>query len=227
MKAVFQADGLTSTQKAVLLALAEHAGSDGDEAFPSVERMTIYTGLKERTVRKALKELREKKLIKPTKSAAQHRPTTYQIKIKKLLTMRHPRLRHTTPRPAPDAPLDNPDLHQVPSRPAPDAPKPPLTIKKEGDDEFSQVVLWLETEIGTPLKPSEEEIKAINEMIKLGVIETDIKNAVAFFKGNGRVARGAAHLLNSVEFQIRKRKQSTAERVPVPIREEKYVEVWE
>ncbi|MFC6091639.1 helix-turn-helix domain-containing protein [Saccharothrix lopnurensis] len=48
-----------------LIALASHAGPDGSEAFPSVERMTRCTRLSRRTVQRALRSLEELGLIKP------------------------------------------------------------------------------------------------------------------------------------------------------------------
>jgi DNA-binding transcriptional MocR family regulator len=47
-----------------LIALANHAGPDGCEAFPSVERMTQYTRLSRRTVQRALRSLEELGLIR-------------------------------------------------------------------------------------------------------------------------------------------------------------------
>jgi DNA-binding transcriptional ArsR family regulator len=47
-----------------LIALANHAGPDGSEAFPSVERMQRYTRLSRRTVQRALRSLEELGLIR-------------------------------------------------------------------------------------------------------------------------------------------------------------------
>ncbi|ONI85682.1 hypothetical protein ALI22I_28370 [Saccharothrix sp. ALI-22-I] len=47
-----------------LIALANHAGPDGTEAFPSVERMIGYTRLSRRTVQRALRSLEELDLIR-------------------------------------------------------------------------------------------------------------------------------------------------------------------
>lgn len=47
-----------------LIALANHAGPDGTEAFPSVERLTNYTRLSRRTVQRSLRSLEDLGLIR-------------------------------------------------------------------------------------------------------------------------------------------------------------------
>jgi hypothetical protein len=44
----------SSASKFVLVGLANHAGPDGTDAFPSVATLVRYTGLSERTVRSCL-----------------------------------------------------------------------------------------------------------------------------------------------------------------------------
>ncbi len=51
--------------KAVLVGLANHAGPDGTEAFPSVRTLVRYTELSERTVRTALDRLEADGIIRP------------------------------------------------------------------------------------------------------------------------------------------------------------------
>jgi hypothetical protein len=53
---------LTATERAVLLALADHANQDG-QCFPSQQRLAKFTGAGERSVRRALKRLEEVDLI--------------------------------------------------------------------------------------------------------------------------------------------------------------------
>jgi hypothetical protein len=50
--------------KAVLVGLANHAGTDGTEAFPSVRTLVRYTDLSERTVRTALDRLEADGIIR-------------------------------------------------------------------------------------------------------------------------------------------------------------------
>jgi hypothetical protein len=54
-----------SSLASVLIGLANHADPDGRNAFPSVDRLTRYTRLSERTVRTSLDRLEELKLITP------------------------------------------------------------------------------------------------------------------------------------------------------------------
>lgn len=51
--------------KAVLIGLANHAGPDGKDAFPSVRTLVRYTDLSERTVRTALDGLEAEGTIRP------------------------------------------------------------------------------------------------------------------------------------------------------------------
>jgi hypothetical protein len=58
---------------------------------------------------------------------------------------------------------------------------------------------------GYPSTP--KDLLALDEMVKIGVIDDDIAGAITFFKDNGKVARGAANLLKSVQFQVGQRTQ--------------------
>ncbi|MFJ6677407.1 helix-turn-helix domain-containing protein [Actinosynnema sp. NPDC091369] len=53
-----------STLAITLIALANHAGPDGRDAFPSVERMMRYTRLSRRTIQRSLRSLEELGLIR-------------------------------------------------------------------------------------------------------------------------------------------------------------------
>jgi DNA-binding MarR family transcriptional regulator len=53
----------TTTEKLVLLALADHAWPDGTHAYPSVRRLSRMAELTERSVRRAIASLIEKDLI--------------------------------------------------------------------------------------------------------------------------------------------------------------------
>jgi len=55
----------SSACKFVLVGLANHAGSDGTGAFPSVATLVPYTGLAERTVRTCLDRLAAEDIISP------------------------------------------------------------------------------------------------------------------------------------------------------------------
>ncbi|MEU4807440.1 helix-turn-helix domain-containing protein [Actinosynnema sp. NPDC023587] len=72
-----------------LIALANDAGPDGTEAFPSVERMIGYTRLSRRTVQRALRSLEELGLIRKGNTRvrdarierADQRPQVYDLAL--------------------------------------------------------------------------------------------------------------------------------------------------
>lgn len=126
MGMVFDATDISSTQKLVMLALADYANEEGRSIYPSVETISKRTSLTERAVRKTLSDLRKRGVIVIVKRSGQHRANEYAIDVTTLKGMS---------RPAPDAPLKKSDLNLVPSRPesssarpAPDAPDPPLSV---------------------------------------------------------------------------------------------------
>jgi hypothetical protein len=84
MVKALEAEGFTPPQKSVLFAVANHANEDGESIFPSVERLTIYTALSERTVRAVLGQLRDLKVIVVTREATHNRPTEYALDYDKL-----------------------------------------------------------------------------------------------------------------------------------------------
>ena len=51
---------LSSSAKAVLIIVCQHANDDGSSAYPSVATMAQETGLSRSTVKRALRELEEK-----------------------------------------------------------------------------------------------------------------------------------------------------------------------
>ena len=124
MSMVFDANGLTATQKLVMLSLSDHGAEDGSRIYPSVETTTEKTGLSERQVRRTLADLRKIGLISVVRKAGQHRATEYAISIKTLKSMDF--------RPDTVAPLEE-------SRPATQSARPdrvapnPLETPKESE----------------------------------------------------------------------------------------------
>lgn len=57
MSAVFECETMTSTQKLVALALADHCHDDGSEARPGMARLRRKTALSERAIQYAIKSL--------------------------------------------------------------------------------------------------------------------------------------------------------------------------
>ena len=78
-----------SSLAAVLIGLANHAGPDGCNAFPSLDTLVHYTRLSERTVRYALRTLEELALIRPSDrdivaayiKRADRRPNGYDLAL--------------------------------------------------------------------------------------------------------------------------------------------------
>lgn len=89
MSMVFEADGITSTQKLVLLALADHAADDGTSIYPSVDTIANKTCLSQAAVRKALKELRSTLgIIRIARKFTSRMPNKYAINIARLSALK-------------------------------------------------------------------------------------------------------------------------------------------
>ena len=89
MSMVFDAQGITSTQKLVLLALADHAADDGTSIYPSIETVASKTCLSETAVRKALRELRGGlALIRIARRFTSRMPNKYAINIPNLSALK-------------------------------------------------------------------------------------------------------------------------------------------
>jgi hypothetical protein len=81
--------------------------------------------------------------------------------------------------------------------------------KREGKPEkFDEILEMIERYTGN--LQSQADIKAIQEMVKLDIIEEDIAAAVKFFVDAGKAARGAHHLFNSAKYNRDKRVQTEA-----------------
>lgn len=155
-----------------LIALANHAGPDGTEAFPSVERLTVYTRLSRRTVQRSLRSLEELGLIRQGNTRyrdarierADLRPQVYDL----VLSARQETGRQDdTPVPAtgrqqgtngasaatkrgvsmtPETSLNRPGTRPAPSAPAGRSARPPLCGRCEAraSDPVSARVIWLD-----------------------------------------------------------------------------------
>lgn len=71
--------GVTPTQKLVLVCLADHAGKDGGNCFPSIGRIVDECCLSERTVRYALRQLEDAGHIVSSMRAG--KSTTYSLPV--------------------------------------------------------------------------------------------------------------------------------------------------
>lgn len=66
----------------VLLALADHAGADGGDAFPSVHRLSVRCRVDERTVQRALASLLELGEIVVQDHATSKKPNRYRLTLR-------------------------------------------------------------------------------------------------------------------------------------------------
>lgn len=78
MTAVFRLD-IPSTQKFVLLVMADAAGDDGGHSFQKVSTICKKTSLKESTVREALSTLRRMGYLEIEQSSVRGKATTYRV----------------------------------------------------------------------------------------------------------------------------------------------------
>lgn len=72
---------LPSIKKLILVVLACHEDSYGEDATPSVPQIADMTSVSERHVTSMLKELREDGILEVVKAATYHTPTAYRIRL--------------------------------------------------------------------------------------------------------------------------------------------------
>lgn len=124
----FEVTGITAAQKVVLLVLANHAGHDGTNAWPSVATISRKSCLSDRRVISALRSLEEMGLV--SRRERPGRTSVFDLCMTRLtpdgaspLTERHP-CRSVTP------PLT--ERHPTPDAPSPESSiNHPVTIQKK------------------------------------------------------------------------------------------------
>lgn len=121
MSQVWDNTELSSTEKIVMLSLADHANDEG-VCYPSVTRLTQRTGLSERAVQGAMKRLREGGYLSVEKNAGRAGSNLYTLHLTPAADAppheMHPRSRCTPP------------PQEVRVTPAAGAPKPSRTINE-------------------------------------------------------------------------------------------------
>jgi predicted transcriptional regulator len=78
---------LTPPQRAVLVALADHADDEGRSIYPSVKKLSVKTSYHKRTVRRALHHLREFDLIVVEEASKRYSPTAYRFDLVLIQTL--------------------------------------------------------------------------------------------------------------------------------------------
>lgn len=121
MSKVFKAQGLKSTQKLVLLALADHANDEGRHVYPSVGKVASKTALTPRAVQVTIRQLETMKLIKKIKRGGGTKTNEYTIQVAGLTNLIHPT-------PESDSPVPPNDVHPTPES---DSPKPSSKRREE------------------------------------------------------------------------------------------------
>jgi len=94
---------------------------------------------------------------------------------------------------------------------------PPAQIAAEvygPTDSFDSMKNAIESLIGYMIPPTQKEVDAISTMVAEGINSEDLNAAVAFFKDNRKVVRGAAHLLESARYNKAQRQQANAKAPP-------------
>lgn len=101
---------VTSTEKLVLVRIADHAGPDGSDAWPSVARLVRDTGLSERAVQGAIKSLESKGALTRQIGTGPHGTNRYKVSLKPVVP----------PQQVPPAsPAPPQDVHPTPAGRAP------------------------------------------------------------------------------------------------------------
>jgi len=130
---------LPSTQKLVLVAMADFASGDGTNVFPGTARLARITGLTTRTIRKARKMLTGAGLLILERESTYTSPANYTVNLEKLRGLVHetqgmlPPERRSPPEAdsspeqgsAPE-PEDRGGVNQVPGGGEPRSSKPPI-----------------------------------------------------------------------------------------------------
>ena len=89
MTLVFYADParLTSTEKLVLLAMADHGNDEGRHVYPSVRKLALKTSLSERGVQNVLSKLRSEGILAIVTESNGSRANEYEIDVEMLFSI--------------------------------------------------------------------------------------------------------------------------------------------
>lgn len=186
---------LTPAQKAVLVALADHADDDGSRVYPSVERIGVKTSYAERTVRRALADLREMGLIHVVREATHHAPTEYRLDLQAMKTRQEspatesghdlPEMHPSQPSGVPESALGVPESA---NRPARNAPKPSYNHQREPSERSAPVIHA--TLPGADIDDYDDELYAMET-----ILQQVVKENFSYPAHAQRIREGAKALL--------------------------------
>lgn len=110
------------TARLVLLALADHAGADGGDAYPSVRRLSVRCGISTRSVQGALKVLVALGELEVEDQAGPRGVNRYRLSMTPAESAPPQELRPADPAPTPRriASVPPQNLHPTPADPAPE-----------------------------------------------------------------------------------------------------------
>jgi hypothetical protein len=129
---------LSSSEKLILLALADHASADGTDIYPGTARLASMTGFTERWITKIRKRLVQAELLVVTKPPTPTTPAHYRIDLTELRRLSDTGELNSPPEPgsppelsSPPEPDDPEGVNSVPRGGEPSSPKPPEEPPKE------------------------------------------------------------------------------------------------
>jgi len=82
MSMIFEAEGLTSTEKLVALALADHASDDGRNVYPGYSRIAHKTSLNKSTIGATINSLVEKGWLCREKRSTPTKPAKFYFNVR-------------------------------------------------------------------------------------------------------------------------------------------------
>lgn len=191
---------------AIAWALLDHASQHKDRGCVDgfdVETYAVYSGFDETEITAVLKAMTDKGIIQDGRLAnwekrqPKREDETSTQRVREWREMKRSETQCNT-KYTPDTDID--DQIQITNK------DKEIYIHTDEHDSFETTRRWIEKFTGYP--PMPEDLKAIREMVLVGVIEDDVKQAVEYFVSQGKTARGANNILKSVMFSAAKRIQS-------------------
>jgi hypothetical protein len=121
---------IPTSQKMILLSMADHANDEGCNAYPSIARLAHRCSLSERAVQYGLRSLESDGYLTMTRPAGQHRPASYQVNpgAQPLHPSAHLGVQHVHPSESPGVQMTTSRGANDDARGAPVAPDPKRTV---------------------------------------------------------------------------------------------------